>query len=232
MISVHGVLTVKQINGSNGKFCSGDLNCDLGEFKVKETILDQFEEGRYEGDFVIERFYLSTYIWRGKSMTDIRAKVTAICLDSVDEGKVEDTPMEPDPIGDSETKAPVPLNIPESVGNIDSADQDAANSEQVANTAPSENSVAKEHTDSSKKEAEALPEKSTDEPEVDALAAIFGDELAKSIMAVDAVKLDPTVDRSLFREQRGILKDRGYQFDAMTQTWFKNQESMEMEHAN
>lgn len=42
MITVTGVLTVKQITGANGKFCTGDLNTSIGEFKVKEAILDQF----------------------------------------------------------------------------------------------------------------------------------------------------------------------------------------------
>ena len=94
MITVNGVLTVKQISGANGKFCTGDLNTSIGEFKVKEAILDQFEEGRYEGEFVIERFYLSSYVWRGKSTTDIRAKVTDIRLDNAEEGAVSYTHLD------------------------------------------------------------------------------------------------------------------------------------------
>lgn len=34
----------KEIKGANGKFCVGDFNTPLGEFKVKEPILDQFEQ--------------------------------------------------------------------------------------------------------------------------------------------------------------------------------------------
>ena len=75
-IRINGTLVIKEIKGANGKFCVGDLTTPIGEFKVKESILDQFSEGRYEGEFLVENFYLSSYIWRGKSTTDIRAKVT------------------------------------------------------------------------------------------------------------------------------------------------------------
>ncbi len=97
-VRVHGTLTVKEIKGAKGRFCVGDLATDLGDFKVKEPILDQFEEGRYEGEFLIERLYLSSYVWRGRSATDIRAVVSEIFLDTVDEGRIDDAPSEPDPI--------------------------------------------------------------------------------------------------------------------------------------
>lgn len=98
MVRINGTLVVKEIKGANGKFCVGDLTTSLGDFKVKEPILDQFEEGRYEGEFVIERVFLNSYVWRGKSTTDIRARVTEIYLDTVDEGAVEEIPTEPDPM--------------------------------------------------------------------------------------------------------------------------------------
>lgn len=175
MITVNGVLTVKQISGANGKFCTGDLNTSLGEFKVKEAILDQFEEGRYEGQFIIERFYLSSYVWRGKSTTDIRAKVTDIRLDNAEEGDVDVTPQpEMDP-------------VTESVADL-MADAIAA---------------------ASRSESQPLDE----------LSRLFGVDLAKEVSDGKAVKLDPTVDRSLFREQRDKLKSLGYEFQAMSQTW-------------
>ena len=39
-IRINGTLVIKEIKGANGKFCVGDLNTPLGEFKVKEPILD------------------------------------------------------------------------------------------------------------------------------------------------------------------------------------------------
>lgn len=182
MITVNGVLTVKQISGANGKFCTGDLNTSIGEFKVKEAILDQFEEGRYEGEFVIERFYLSSYVWRGKSTTDIRAKVTDIRLDNAEEGDVDVTPQpEMDP-------------VTESVADL-MADAIAAAS------------------------------RSGDSQPLDELSRLFGLDLAKDVSGKKPVKLDPTVDRSLFREQRDKLKSLGYEFQAMSQTWLLSERS-------
>jgi hypothetical protein len=46
-IRINGTLVIKEIKGANGKFCVGDLTTPIGEFKVKESILDQFSS-RYE----------------------------------------------------------------------------------------------------------------------------------------------------------------------------------------
>ena len=52
------------------------------------------------------------------------------------------------------------------------------------------------------------------------LLAIFGDELAELIRDGQPVKLDPSVDRALFRSQRDWLGKRlGYSFRAASQTW-------------
>ena len=75
MLQVNGTLTVKKIHGAKGAFSVGDLVTEVGTFKIKDALLDQFEEGRYQGTFAISSIYLSSYIWRGKSMTDtLRAR--------------------------------------------------------------------------------------------------------------------------------------------------------------
>ena len=38
----------------------------------------------------------------------------------------------------------------------------------------------------------------------------------------DALKLDPTVDRNVFRKQRDRLKAIGYRFEPMGQQWIRN----------
>jgi hypothetical protein len=98
MFKTTGILVIKEIKGANGKFCVGDLSVPEGDFKIKEPILDQFEEGRYEGEFMVDRLYLSSYVWRGKSTTDIRAKLVDLNLFGVEEGRQAETPSEPDPI--------------------------------------------------------------------------------------------------------------------------------------
>ncbi len=195
MITINGVLTVKQISGANGKFCTGDLNTSIGEFKVKESILDQFEEGRYEGEFVIERFYLTSYVWRGKSTTDIRAKVTDIRLDTADEGEVDNTMPEPDPV----SEGMVAESTGDNKANFDSVNITDTKAE-VTEEYKLTNDVAKDYEN---------------------LAPIVGVELVYQLANHLPVKLDPTVDRALFRQQRDVLKAHGYQFDAITQSWAK-----------
>jgi methionine synthase II (cobalamin-independent) len=52
--------------------------------------------------------------------------------------------------------------------------------------------------------------------------SIFDDEVQALIDAgVDMVKLDPTVDRNLFRRQRDALKALGYTFNPAAQSWTK-----------
>lgn len=188
-IRVTGTLVIKEIKGANGKFCVGDLNTELGEFKVKEPILDQFSEGHYQGEFLIDRFYLSSYVWRGKSTTDIRAKVMEIFLDTADEGRVEESQSEPDPMA-IEPRADALL----------SASSDAP--------VP----------------AVLIQETADHDPEFQALLELFGADLADQVRDRMEVKLDPTVDRALFRRQRDRLKELSYVFDAKLQSWTKIKE--------
>ena len=183
MIKLYGTLVIKEIKGANGKFCVGDLTTPEGDFKVKEPILDQFAEGRYEGEFSVERFYLSSYVWRGKSTTDIRAKLVDINLSEAVEGEQEATPSEPDPIMTDIQPAQVPgesaVPVPAAV---------------VSEDAPQD-------------------------PKYRELLELLGNELAELAWESKPIKLDPTVDRAMFRRQRDMLKTLGYSFDAKEQQW-------------
>jgi len=183
MIKLNGTLVIKEIKGANGRFCVGDLTTPEGDFKVKDPILDQFEEGRYEGEFIIDRFYLSSYVWRGKSTTDIRAKVVDINLSEVAEGKQEECQSEPDPIA-TDLKAHSDSCIPD---------------------APIPAVVVPEDVPHDAKYVELLE--------------LLGAELATLVLDGKSVKLDPTVDRAVFRRQRDLLKELGYGFDAKAQEW-------------
>jgi hypothetical protein len=48
---------------------------------------------------------------------------------------------------------------------------------------------------------------------------LFPSEIASQIAQRQMVKLDPTVDRQVFRRQRDALRDVGYAFDPKSQTW-------------
>jgi len=190
-VRISGTLIIKAINGANGRFCVGDLNTPLGEFKVKEPILDQFEEGKYEGEFVIERFYLSSYVWRGKSTTDIRAQVSDIYLDTVDEGAVTEQQSEPDPLMTDARRS-----IPVAAAQVE---------ERAANTVPIP--------------ATLVDENANPDPNENPYLELFGTELAAAVLGHQNVKLDPTVGREKFREQRDALKVLGYVFEAKAQVW-------------
>lgn len=183
MFKTIGTLVIKEIKGANGKFCVGELSVPEGDFKVKEPILDQFEEGKYEGEFLIDRLFLSSYVWRGKSTTDIRAKLIDISLSGAEEGKQAETPSEPDPISTEPQQQRSTQN-----------DDEPKPAVVIADDAPQDQKFLE-------------------------LRDLFGMELATIVWDSKPVKLDPSVDRLVFRRQRDILKDLGYGFDATTQEW-------------
>ena len=189
MLQVNGTLTVKKIHGAKGAFSVGDLVTEVGTFKIKDALLDQFEEGRYQGAFAISSIYLSSYIWRGKSMTDIRANLVDVQLEEVGEATPEAAPPqdEPDPIEEEATRSqPAPAIEP------------SAETTVVVVTPAGQVDV---------------------DPALQVLVKLFGAELGAKVWKREGIKLDPTVDRGLFREQRDHLKELGYRFDAKAQAW-------------
>jgi hypothetical protein len=75
MIRITGRLIVKRVKSRNGPFNVADLLTDVGEFKVKDPVLDQFKEGAYQGTFWIAEIYLLPYISFGRSITELRMRV-------------------------------------------------------------------------------------------------------------------------------------------------------------
>ena len=128
MLKLSGVLTIRTINGRNGPFNVGRLVTDIGEFSVKDTLLDQYEEGKYEGDFGISRIYPSYYLAGGRLVVEVRATLESMALAGIDELTVEDVvpAVEPDPIEEARpTATPQPdAPVDESAG--ESGDDDDA----------------------------------------------------------------------------------------------------------
>ena len=189
MLQVNGTLTVKKIHGAKGAFSVGDLVTEVGTFKIKDALLDQFEEGRYQGTFAVSSIYLSSYIWRGKSMTDIRANLVDVQLDEVGDVAPESVPPqdEPDPI-----------------------EEEAARPQATSAIEPSPETTVVVVTPTGQVDVD---------PALEALVKLFGAELGAKVWKREGIKLDPTVDRGLFREQRDHLKELGYRFDAKAQAW-------------
>jgi hypothetical protein len=189
MLQVNGTLIVKKIHGAKGAFSVGDLVTEVGTFKIKDALLDQFEEGRYQGAFAISSIYLSSYIWRGKSMTDIRANLVDVQLDEVGDVAPDAVPPqdEPDPI-----------------------EEEAPRSQATPTIEPSIETTVVVVTPAGQVDVD---------PALQALVKLFGAELGAKVWKQEGIKLDPTVDRGLFREQRDHLKELGYRFDAKAQAW-------------
>lgn len=93
MYQFKGSLTVRKILGRNGEFSVGSVTTPIGIFKVKQSELDQYEQGTYYGQFEIDEIKLvSGYFGSTASMiTDCVATLTNINIDIVDEHPVEQT---------------------------------------------------------------------------------------------------------------------------------------------
>lgn len=208
MIKLTGItLRVKTIHqGRYGNFCVADLSTDIGEFKVKDPLLDQFEDGEYTGTVWISEIRLSQYMAWGKAVTEIRAVLHDLSLDGVSELKPDNGPSEPDPA--EEVPPPAPM-----------ASKPAQ--------APPTSSAFTHGIEAVKERLKGIGKKATQPAPVietprsdDAqLAQLFG-ELWLLICDKQPVKFDPTVDRLILRQQTAAVRELGYKFMATDQTWY------------
>lgn len=191
-VAVKGTLIVKWIAGRNGDFAVGDLRTPIGEFRVKDALLDQFDEGEYQGIFWISQIYAKSYEYRGRITIETRASIADLQIDlETDAPQESHTASEPDPI-DEAPRAPEP--------------------------APAEPPLECERTSASTDE---LGDANADvNAESDADKARFGNDIFEQLQAGRNVKLDPTIDRLLFRQQKERLKALHYAFDVKSQSWY------------
>jgi hypothetical protein len=175
MISITGTLSIKAVNGSKGSFCVGDLSTSVGTFKVKDAILDQYSPGDYDGTFVIEEIFPSSYTWRGRS----GSKCGPGCRRSMSRAN---------------PKRPIPRRC-----------RSRSNPIRRTRIARCKRLPSRPFPTRCRRRR-PRPRCSMPKP-------------MDLIEAGKAVKLDPTVDRGLFRAQRDALKGHGYRFDASTQMW-------------
>ena len=190
MISVPGNLSVREINGRNGKFRVGKLISEIGEFAVKSQLIEEFSEGTYRGIFAISKIFPSSYIYGGRITCEVRADLVSIDLDEIDQSPppAEQSP-EPDPLDEEQATA---ISAKQKQSNsLKPADQTLTTPARPTNADTS--LVATEDTNQH----------------------LFGNlwPLAAT------VKLDPTVGRALLRQQMAYLKDRNYIYDPLLQRW-------------
>lgn len=215
MIKLTGItLRVKKIRqGRFGDFCVADLSTDIGEFKVKDPILDQFDDGEYTGTVWISEIFLSQYMAWGKAVTEIRARLHDLQLDGGFERESVPEALEPDPVEEPPAwPAPKPVHRPPSGPSIPAPASEgiAKLKERLARTV--------------KKSGSNDPGAQQTEPPVqDAQTAevieLFGD-LWQLIQSRQPVKFDPTVDRIVLRKQSSKMGQLGYKFNPIEQTWY------------
>ena len=132
-ISIPGTLIVKWISGRNGDFAVGDLHTPIGEFRVKDALLDQFDAGEYHGIFWISQIYSKSYEYRGRITIETRANLADLQIESEsDAGEVPEGPAEPDPLDEAPPAPPpppapqaqqAPVDRPEQGATITDADE-------------------------------------------------------------------------------------------------------------
>lgn len=200
MITIPGHLAIKTIHGRNGAFNVGRLATAIGEFVVKNAELDQYDEGRYEGDFVITEIRPSTYSTNGRIVIEIRAHLGGMTLSAIDALSGDDarrlSPQEVDP-ADEESQAAVPTAPAPKAKPKPSRPK----ADQLVDTTPF--GVETPATAAAKADA------------IEADADLFGTLWPLG----DVVRLDATVDRLTLRQQRDRLNALGYTFQPLSQEW-------------
>lgn len=205
MITIPGFLAIKTIHGRNGDFNVGRLSTSIGEFVTKAAELEQYTEGKYEGDFSILRIAPSMYTTGGRMVIEMRAELAGMSLSNLD-----------------------PLTKDEAQGlsgqEVDPIDEQAATPQPVLSAAPNPLPEAEPAVAESPAE-EAVPQDATAKPSSVASAAPpSGDQEDASLFGSvwplgPIVKLDSTVDRLVLRKQRARLDKLGYSFDYTSQEW-------------
>ncbi len=199
MITLPGQLAIRTIHGRNGDFNVGRLATSIGEFVIKNAELDQYREGKYEGDFIITEIRPSTYNTSGRMVIEIRAHLGGMTLSNIDPLSRDEanrlSPQEVDPI-DEEAQTPAPA-----VASTPVEAEAPASSDPLVDTAPFG--------------ADVPPKPAATQTAQDEDATLFGALWPLG----DVVKLDATVDRRVLRQQRDRLGVLGYEFAPLSQDW-------------
>ena len=110
-IKTTGTLVVRRRSGRFGAWSEAELQTPEGDFKVKDKVLDQYDEGEYAGEFLISRFFIKTHTTANRSWSDLMAVVDEFFLDRVEQGPVP-PPEEPGDPAEEEIQASPPALTP------------------------------------------------------------------------------------------------------------------------
>lgn len=192
-VMLPGTLSVQRVSGVNGEFSVGKLECELGVLNIKDPQLDQYETGKYQGRFGIERIYPHGYMTRtGCFIVEVRAILNEhiIHSDNPDNLDAEVALTEVDPLLES---------TPAVVSTAIRSDPAQSTTNQPVN--PPQADETRSHSQ---------------EP----LAELFGElwPLADVVM-LDPTTIRS--DAENHRKRTQYLKSQGYKFKATSQSWVK-----------
>lgn len=206
-IVVPGQLTLRTIRGRNGPFTVGRLATHLGTFEVKDPELEQYPEGKYDGEFIIRYIFPKSYPVGGGMRFEIRASLDGMTLNGIDK-------LSRDEARSFATQDVDPLDE-------EQAAQPAATPAKPAKPAPVQASTDP-MVDTTPFGMDAPPPAAAAAPgsTEDGDAALFG--LLWPLG--ESVKLDPTIDRRALRAQIARLGELGYALDFKTQEWSRQAE--------
>ena len=206
---VRGQLAIRTIPGRNGRFTVGRLTTRLGLFHVKDPELEQYPEGKYEGEFVIRYIYPKAYPVGDGMRFEIRANLDGMTLSGIDKlSKAEArafAAQDVDPL-DEELGTP-PATTPAAAEKSKSRSKPEPASVQASKDPLVDTTPFGVDTPSATVAASGGPESDD--------AALFGILWPLE----ESVKLDSTIDRRTLRLQIARLNQLGYAFDATAQQW-------------
>ena len=232
-IRVRGTITIQRKTSARGAFNIGDLATEIGEFEVKDSLIEEFEPGKYTGDFLIRWIAPDSFAWRGRVFVKNRATLDEILIDEADESvPAPSAPPEIDPIEEKinngsalaapamPTPAAIHLSAPETAPQPDTASTASRAGKPGSRGGHSVGAIAGSKATPSTEPSAALSVALSVAPsDAEADLQLFGDEVHAFVLTHAVIKLDPTVDRERFRQQRDRLRALGYAFDPKSQSW-------------
>ncbi|AAY49113.1 DUF3275 family protein [Xanthomonas citri pv. citri] len=209
-IVVPGQLTLRIIRGKNGPFPVGRLSTHLGVFEVKDPELEQYPEGKYDGEFVIRYIFPKSYPVGGGMRFEIRASLDGMTLNGIDKLSCDEARSfathDVDPL--DEELGTQPVATPARASRPAKPAPVQASADPLVDTTPF-------GVDAQPLDTSAAPG-STEDPD----ATLFGGLWPLG----ESVKLDSTIDRRALRAQIARLGELGFALDFKTQEWSRQAE--------
>lgn len=207
MISLSGNLYIRSVRGRNGEFAVGRLVTEIGEFVLRDEFLGQYGEGHYQGEFGIAEIFPASYVAGGRMVIEIRATLASLAL-----AALEDLP------GGQEESAALAVSPRLELETEDGLvkPQAASRRKKPSLAKPPHDGLATDAENSPLAQNEIFPP-TGDACDDGADARLFGALWPLG----DTMKLDTSVSRALFRQQKERMKALGYAFQASGQLWVR-----------